>query len=454
MTISLPDSRTRTDQLVELDRKHIVHPNLHGSIDDRCVIVKGDGCRLWDSEGTEYLDGTGGLWLVQVGHGRTEIADVASRQMRELGYFTSFWEFSNDKSIELAEKLVDIVPGNMSRVHYTSGGSESNESAIKAARLFHHRRGNPERSWILSRRQAYHGVGYGSGAATGLEDYHHGFGPSLPGFVHLSAPDPYHAEAYGGLDATDFLVAELENTIAEVGAQNIAAMIAEPIMGAGGMIIPPDDYWPRMRKVLRRNGILMIADEVVTGFGRTGQWFASDIMEPDMVVLAKGITSGYMPLGAVLMSEEIGAVIAGGEGFHHGFTYFGHPVSCAVALENIAILERENLPAAAKSKESLLLAELAPLLDNPLVGDIRGRGMCAGIELVADRELRTPFPFVAGKGLEDLLRREHHVIARQLGPVLAVSPPLVMSEPELAHLGAALRDAVGRLRPDGSIAAG
>lgn len=453
MTISLPDSRTRTDRLVELDRNHIVHPNLHGSIDDRCVMVKGDGCRLWDADGTEYLDGTGGLWLVQVGHGRAEIADVAARQMRELGYFTSFWEFSNDKSIELAQKLVDIVPGDMTRVHYTSGGSESNESAIKAARLFHYRRGNPERTWILSRRQAYHGVGYGSGAATGLDDYHHGYGPSLPGFVHLSAPDPYHTEAYNGLDATDFLVAELENTIAQVGAQNIAAMIAEPIMGAGGMIIPPEDYWPRMRAVLRQNDILMIADEVVTGFGRTGEWFASDIMEPDMVVLAKGITSGYMPLGAVLMSEEIGAVIAGGEGFHHGFTYFGHPVSCAVALENIAILEREDLPAVAKAKEPFLLAELAPLLDNPMVGNIRGRGMCAGIELVADKELRTPFPFVAGKGLEDLLRREHHVIARQLGPVLAVSPPLIISEAELAHLGAALRDAVGRLRPDGSIAA-
>jgi PLP-dependent transaminase len=224
------------------------------------------------------------------------------------------------------------------------------------------------------------------------------------------------------------------------------------VMGAGGLIIPPDDYWPRMREVLRRHDILMIADEVVTGFGRTGLMFASGEagMDPDILVLAKGITSGYMPLGAVMMRDDIGETIAGGAGFHHGFTYFGHPVACAVALENIDIIEREGLPAEARRKEPLLLAELEPLLDHPLVGDVRGRGLAAGVEFVADKKTREPFEFVAGQGLEDVLRREYHVIARQLGPVVAVSPPLVISEAEIKRLGTAMRDAVSRLQPDGT----
>ncbi|WNM35715.1 aspartate aminotransferase family protein [Streptomyces sp. Li-HN-5-11] len=443
-------------ELAKLDRSHLIHPNLHGSISDRCVMVRGRGCRLWDADGAEYLDATGGLWLVQIGHGREEMAEAAAWQMRDLGYFTSFWEFSNDKSIELARKLVEIVPGDLSRVFYTSGGSESNETAIKIARLYHYRRGEPERRWILSRQFAYHGVGYGSGTATGLDDYHTGYGKPLPEIEHLTAPYAYHEEFFDGQDPTDFLVAELEATIERIGAHRIAAMIGEPIQGAGGLILPPDDYWPRIREVLRRHDILMIADEVVTGFGRTGEWFASGSagMDPDIVVLAKGITSGYMPLGAVLMREEIGEAVAGGPGFHHGFTYFGHPVACAVALENIRILEEEALPDAAQRNQDKLLAELEPLRDHPLVGDIRGKGLCAGVEFVADRATREPFEFVAGKGLEDLLRKEYHVIARQLGPVVAVSPPLVVTDDELQQLGAAFRDAVARLRPDGTFESG
>ncbi|MEV4732368.1 aspartate aminotransferase family protein [Saccharopolyspora sp. NPDC049426] len=455
MTMTSPQTTRSGTELAELDRKYLVHPNLHGAISNRCVLVRGQGCRLWDADGTEYLDGTAGLWLVEVGHGREEIAEVAARQMRELAYFTSFWEFSNDKAIALAERLTELAPANLSKIFYTSGGSESNETAIKAARLYHFRRGEPQRRWILSRQFAYHGVGYGSGTATGLDQYHHGFGEGIPEVEHLTVPYPFHEEFYNGQPATDFLIAELEATIERIGAENIAAMIGEPIIGAGGVIVPPDDYWPRVRTVLKKHGILMIADEVVTAFGRTGSWFASPDagMEPDMISVAKGITSGYVPLGAVLMREDIGEVIAGEDGFHHGFTYYGHPVACATALENIDIIERESLATEAKRKGELLRAELAPLADNPLVGDIRGRGLLAALEFVADPQTRAPFEFPVGEGLADLLRDEYHVIVRELGPVVAMSPPLVITDDQIRRLASAIRDAVGRLRPDGTFEA-
>jgi len=451
MTTTNEATRSLAD-LSESDRAHLIHPNLNGAVTNRCVLVRGEGCRLWDADGTEYLDGTGGLWLVQVGHGNTEIAEVAAQQMRDLAYFTSFWDFSNNRAIELAEKLVDIVPGNLTQVFYTSGGSEGNETAIKAARFYHHRQGHPEKRWILSRNYAYHGVGYGSGTATGIPEYHEGFGLALPEIEHLTAPYPFHTEFFNGADPTDFLVDELERTIARIGEDKIAAMIGEPIMGAGGVIVPPDDYWPRIRQVLDKHNILMIADEVVTGFGRTGTLFASGQagMRPDIVVLAKGITSGYVQLGAVLMSEDIGHTIASGAGFHHGFTYYGHPVACAVALKNIEIISRDGLAEEAHRKEAILQDELAPLRDSEVVGEVRGRGLLAGIEFVANKNTREPLQFQVNDSLEDALRRDHGVIVRQLGAVLAISPPLVISDTELHRLGEAIRTAVGKLRPDGS----
>jgi putrescine aminotransferase len=439
-------------QLTEADREFLIHPNLNGGIRNRCVLVRGEGCRLWDADGTEYLDATGGLWLSQVGHGREELAEAAAEQIRRLEYFTSFWEFSNDQAIELAEKLAELAPGNQKRSFFTSGGSESNETAIKIVRVYHRRRGEPERTWILSRRWAYHGVGYGSGSATGIPDYRDGIGPLLPHFEHLTPAYPYRAELFDGQDPTDFLIAELEATIARIGAGKIAAMIGEPVMGAGGLIVPPDDYWPRVREVLKRHGILLIADEVVTGFGRTGTWFASGEMgmDADIVVMAKGITSGYVPLGAVLVRDDIGEIIAGGEGFHHGFTYYGHPVACAVALKNIEILDREGLPARAREAGELLMRELQPLRDLPVVGDVRGRGLMVGIECVTDRATREPLELVTGQGVDEAVRREHGVIVRQLGPVVAISPPLVISDDQVRRVASALIDTLSRLQPDGT----
>jgi putrescine aminotransferase len=440
-------------ELAELDRRHVIHPNLDGAVSGRCVLVQGDGCRLWDADGTEYLDATGGLWLCQVGHGRRELAEAAARQIERLEYFTSFWDFSNDQAIVLAVKLAELAPSGLTHSFFTSGGSESNESAIKIARLYHGRRGEPDRTWIIARRSGYHGVGYGSGTATGIEVFREGFGPLLPHVEHVTRPDPYHAELYDGQDPTDFLLRELEETIERLGPGRVAAMIGEPVIGAGGVIVPPDDYWPRVRELLHRYGILLIADEVVTGFGRTGVWFASEEMgmEPDLLSLAKGITSGYVPLGAVLMRDEIAELIGGGDGFHHGFTYCGHPVACAVALANIDIIEREDLVGAARRTGDLLAAELAPLADLPAVGEVRGRGMMIGIELVADKATREPLVF-AGDAVDEVVRRDHGVIVRNVGPVVAMSPPLVMTDEEVRRVADATRDVLSRLAPDGAIA--
>jgi putrescine aminotransferase len=441
-------------ELARVDRELLIHPHLNSSVEERVVFVRGEGCRLWDADGHEYLDATGGLWLSQVGHGRAEIAEAASEQMRTLEYFTSFWEFSNDKAIELARKLADLVPGKPRRTFFTSGGSDANESAIKAARLYHHRRGQTERNWILARDGGYHGVAYGSGTATGIPDFQKGFGPLLPHVKHLTAPAPFRAELFDGQDPTDFLIAELEATIEEIGPESIAAMIGEPVMGAGGLMVPPDDYWPRVQEILDRHGILLIADEVVTGFGRTGTWFASDSMglRPDIVVLAKGITSGYVPLGAVVMSDEIADVITAGEGFHHGFTYLGHPVACAVALTNIEILERERLPERAGNAGELLMAELGRIKDLEVVGDVRGRGLLAGIELVADPSTRAPIEFEPGNDVADHVRRNHDVIVRQMDSIVAISPPLVVDDGQVRRIAQALEQTLACLRPDGTFA--
>jgi putrescine aminotransferase len=440
-------------QLAELDRRHLIHPNLSGAVDERCVLVRGEGCRLWDADGTEYLDATGGLWLCQVGHGRRELAEAAARQIERLEYFTSFWDFSNDQAIGLAVRLSELAPSGLTHSFFTSGGSESNETAIKIARLYHGRRGEPDRDWIIARRYGYHGVGYGSGTATGIEVFREGFGPMLPHVEHVTPPYPYHEELYDGQDATDFVLRELEETIERIGPGRVAAMIGEPVIGAGGVIVPPDDYWPRVRALLSHYGILLIADEVVTGFGRTGAWFASEElgMQPDLVSVAKGITSGYVPLGAVLMGDEIAELIGGGDGFHHGFTYCGHPVACAVALANLEIIEREGLVEAAARTGELLRSELAPVAEFPAVGEVRGLGMIVGIELVADKATREPIEFT-GDPVEDVVRREHGVIVRNVGPVVAMSPPLVMSEDEARRTAAAVNDVLARLDPDGTIA--
>ncbi|MGW8556295.1 aminotransferase family protein [Streptomyces tubercidicus] len=440
--------------LTRLDRAHIIHPYLPGTATERVVMTEGAGCRLTDSEGRGYLDATGGLWLAQVGHGRTELADVAHEQMKKLEYFTSFWEFSNDRAIELAARLAALAPDPLNHVYFTSGGSEGNEAAIKMARYYHHRRGESSRTWVLARSKAYHGVGYGGGSATGFPVYHEGFAPMMPHVSHLTPPWPYRTELYDGQDPTDFLIRELEERIAEIGPGNIAAMIGEPIMGVGGMLVPPADYWPRVREVLDRHGILLIFDEVVTAYGRVGEWFAAQYfgVTPDIIVTAKGITSGYVPLGALLVGDHVAEVLLRDHGFPMGYTYNGHPVATAVALANLDIIEKEGLLGRATSLGAFLHAELESQLgDLPVVGEIRSVGMMLAVELVADRATRAPLPLNPERMPHDVIRRETGVIVRDSAHSLVLSPPLIMTEADAKEAAAALRGVLERTAPTGQI---
>ncbi|MFI0370593.1 aspartate aminotransferase family protein [Actinomadura sp. 1N219] len=442
-----------TAHLAELDRRSILHPNLPGTVDERIVMASGEGCRLRDTEGREYLDATGGLWLAQVGHGRPELAAAASGQMAQLEYFTSFWEFTNVPAIDLAAKLVSISPESLGRVYFTSGGSEGNDAAIRMARLFHHRRGEPDRTWILARRSAYHGISYGGGSATGLPIMQQGMGPHLPDVAHLTPPWPYHDEWYGGEDVTDYCVRELRETIARIGAGNIAAMIGEPVMGVAGMIDPPADYWPRIAEVLAEHGILLILDEVVTAYGRIGRWFAADHfgVRPDIVVTAKGITSGYVPLGAVLISDEIAETMGEDYGFPIGYTYNGHPTACAVALANLEVIEREGLLDRAVTMGARLGELLRPLEELPVVGQVRQIGMMLAVELVADKETKEPLLPKCAPPLPDVLRRETGVIVRGGRHALVLSPPLILEDAEAKEIAEALRGVLERLGPDGRV---
>ncbi|MQA74344.1 MAG: aminotransferase class III-fold pyridoxal phosphate-dependent enzyme [Solirubrobacterales bacterium] len=452
MSVTATQADRTADELAAVDRQRIIHPYLPSSTDERVVMVDGDGCRLRDVEGREYLDATGGLWLAQIGHGRREIAAAAAEQMQRLEYFTSFWEFSNDRAIELAERLTTLSPPRQTRVYFTSGGSEGNEAALKLSRFAHSRRGDGDRTWILARRQAYHGVGYGSGTVTGFPVYHEGFGPMLPHVRHLTPPWPYRAELFDGDDPTEFCIRELENAIDELGADRIAAFIGEPVMGVAGMLVPPDDYWPRVQALLREHGITFIFDEVVSAYGRIGRWFAAEHfgVEPDIIVTAKGITSGYAPLGAVLVSEEIAEAVTQ-EGFPMGFTYNGHPTSCAVALANLGVIESEGLLDRARETGAYILERLGELTALPIVGEVRGVGMMHAVELVADRETRAPLPMDGAP--QDVIRRETGVIVRDCQHNLVISPPLIMSREEADEVIEAMRsvlertDASGRIGP-------
>jgi PLP-dependent transaminase len=438
--------------LEKTDRAHIIHPYLPASYEERVIMVSGKDSTLTDVNGKEYLDATGGLWLAQIGHGREELGQVAAEQISTLEYFTSFWEFSNDKAIALAAKLASIAPENINHVYFTSGGSEGNEAAIKMARYFHFRQGAEDRNWIIARRNSYHGIAYGGGSASGFDVYHDGFGPMLPHVAHVSPAWPYRSDLYNGQDPTDFLVAELEETIESIGADKIAAFIGEPIMGVGGMLVPPDDYWPRVAALLKRHGILLILDEVVTAYGRVGSWFAAQHfgVDPDIIVTAKGITSGYIPLGAVLVADHVAEVLGRDHGFPMGYTYNGHPTAAAVALRNLEIIEREGLLERAKTIGAYLNQQLRTLLDLEIVGEVRYVGMMHAVELVADRETREPLARV--NELPDEIRKSG-VIVRDCGHNLVLSPPLIMTEDEADRAVAAMRAVLERAGKDGALRA-
>jgi putrescine aminotransferase len=401
--------------LAELDAAHVIHPHaVVGSPAPPIVWARGKGASLWDVDGKEYVDGTCGLWQCAVGHGREELGRVAAEQMAKLEFYASFWNFANEPSIRLAAKLAELSPPGLDHVFFTNGGSEGIETALKLVRLAWDVAGNSERDLILSRKSAYHGVGSASLAATGLAPLKEGFDPLPPGFIHLSTPTLR--------SDVDELVHELDQTIAELGPERIAAFVGEPVMGVGGMIPPPDGYWPRVQEVLRRHGILLILDEVVTGCGRTGYWFAAQRfgLDPDVMVTAKAITSGYVPMGAVFVHDRVVEMLDGTQ-FRHGFTYNGHPVGAAVGLANLDIIEREGLVERASEIGARMVERLQPAAQLAHVLEVRAVGLMLAVELQEGLDAAP----VAAAALE------RGVVVRAAGEKLVMSPPLVI-EPEQA----------------------
>jgi putrescine aminotransferase len=435
------NAHTSYEALVALDRAHLLHP-LHHPIDhaEPLIFVRGEGALLTDVRGRTYIDGLSGLWNVTLGHGRRELAEAAARQAEQLAFTSAYVGASNVPAIELAARIAHLTPPGLRTVFFTTGGGESNDSALKTARYYWHRLGKPHKVKFISRRLAYHGVTIGSMSATGLPDYWTGFEPRTPGFIHIIPPYPYRS-------ASDAAQA-LEEAILQEGPENIAAFIAEPVQGAGGVIVPPDDYFPRVREICTKYEVLFIADEVITGFGRTGKWFGINNWDvvPDIITFAKGITSGYQPLGGMIIHEKIYDVILNappGERWMHAYTYSAHPVCCAVGLATLDILEKERLIERAGELGRLLHSELERLYELAHVGEVRGLGLMQAVELVADRATKEPFPperRVGARVLREAIARG--LFTRVRGDVILLAPPFVTTEEQIRQIAAILREAI------------
>ncbi len=438
------DDVATSDILLDADRRHLIHPLHHPKEHAQArIFVEGHGAMLRTADGTEYIDGLSALWNVNAGHGRKELADVAAEQMARLAYASAYSGFSNEPAIRLAERIVSLCYSNMAAAYFTTGGAESNESAFKTARYYWKRMGKPNKVKIISRHYGYHGVTLAAMSATSLPGYQKMFGPLVPEFLQVPPPYPYRWPGNGdaGIEAAD----AVETAIEAQGADTIAAVIAEPVMGAGGVIVPPPSYFPRLRQICDRHDVLLIADEVITGFGRTGRWFALGHwgIEPDLVSFAKGVTSGYLPLGGIIVSKRIHQAMEDApmdERYMHAATYSGHPVCCAVGLRNVAIIEREGLPERAAVMGRRLLSGLETLRSLPAVGDVRGLGMMCGVELVEDQATRKPAIGLGGRVVAEAMKRG--LIIRQRGgggtPVsgdsLCIAPPLMTPEATLERI--------------------
>lgn len=402
------------------------------------IITRSSGVYLWDSEGHKILDGMSGLWCVAIGYGREELADAAAKQMRELPYYNLFFMTAHPPVLELAKVISEIAPEGMNHVFFTGSGSEGNDTMLRMVRHYWAIKGQPNKKTIISRVNGYHGSTV-AGASLGGMTYMHEQGDlPIPGIVHI--PQPYWFGEGGDMTPDEFGIwaaEQLEKKILELGVDNVGAFIAEPIQGAGGVIVPPDSYWPKIKEILDKYDILFVADEVICGFGRTGEWFGSDFygLKPDMMTIAKGLTSGYIPMGGLIVRDEVVAVLNEGGDFNHGFTYSGHPVAAAVALENIRILREERIVERVKAETAPYLQKrLRELSDHPLVGEVRGVGLLGAIELVKDKATRERY---TGKGAGMICRTfcfENGLIMRAVGDTMIIAPPLVISFAEIDEL--------------------
>ncbi|MCF3195092.1 aspartate aminotransferase family protein [Pseudomonas bubulae] len=402
------------------------------------IITHAKGVYLWDSEGHKILDGMAGLWCVAIGYARDELAEAASKQMRELPYYNLFFMTAHPPVLELSKAIAEIAPEGMNHVFFTGSGSEGNDTMLRMVRHYWAIKGQPNKKTIISRKNGYHGSTV-AGASLGGMTYMHEQGDlPIPGITHI--PQPYWFGEGGDMSPEEFGIwaaNQLEEKILELGVDTVGAFIAEPIQGAGGVIVPPATYWPRIKEILAKYDILFVADEVICGFGRTGEWFGSDFygLKPDMMTIAKGLTSGYIPMGGLIVRDEVVAVLNEGGDFNHGFTYSGHPVAAAVALENIRILREEKIIEKVHAETAPYLQKrLRELNDHPLVGEVRGVGMLGAIELVQDKATRKRYE---GRGVGMICRQfcfDNGLIMRAVGDTMIISPPLVISKDEIDEL--------------------
>jgi len=432
-----------TAELQRLDSNHYLHP----FTDPKALLEKGarvitsaDGIYIWDSDGEKILDAMAGLWCVNVGYGREVLSRIAYEQSKELPYYNSFFKTTTPPAIALAEKLVEVTPDGFNQVFYTNSGSEANDTVIRTVRRYWRLLEKPEKRIIISRKRAYHGSTVAAASLCGDSIYHEMDGLPIPDIVHVDCP--YWYGEGGDLTPDEFglkSAQSLESKIKELGPEKVAAFIGEPIQGAGGLIVPPDTYWPEIQRICDKYGILLISDEVICGFGRTGNWFGCETygFKPDLMPIAKGLSSGYMPIGGVMIHDKIAEVLIkkGGE-FSHGYTYSGHPVACAVALGNLKIIEEEQLvEKVAKETGPYLKKRWQEFENHPLVGEVRTVGMLGAIELVEDKDKRKFFD--SSKKVGDTCRDfcfENNLVMRALHDAMVVSPPLTITVEQIDEM--------------------
>lgn len=447
------DGSLSTDDLIALDRDHFLHPwQVFDTYrhDGPLPIESGAGCYLYDADGNSYLDAVGGLWNVQLGWGREELVEAIADQARRLAYSSMFTDMTHVPAVELAVLLAEMAPGRLDHVFFGTGGSVAIDTAYRLMQYYQSCRGKPEKHHVIALDYAYHGSTYAAMSIGGKKsDHPPEFRYITDTIHHLTAPRIYRApDQMNEAEFCDFLVAELEAKIDEIGPENVGAFFAEPIQGAGGVNVPPKGWHRRMWEVCLANDVLYVSDEVVTGFGRLGRWFASsDVfdIEPDMIVCAKGITSGYQPLSATIFSDEIWDVISAensGRVFANGYTYSGHPVACAAALKNIEIMDREGVLAHVRDVGPYFQDQLATLADLPIVGDVRGSHLMACVEFVADQATKRTFPDELDIGrIVSRHADESGLIVRPIGHLNVMSPPLVITREEVDIVVSKLRDA-------------
>ncbi|MBB3141554.1 aminotransferase [Halomonas organivorans] len=454
MTSQNASANLEKQEIWQKDRDHFMHPWTDFSSfkeTGSMVFQQADGVSIQDADGKRYLDGIGGLWCVNIGYGRDEIAEAVAAQIRDIPYFSTFGHHTTAPAARLAAKLAELAPGDLNHVFYGCGGSVANDTAVRMIHFYFNQLDKPSKKQIISRIDGYHGSTYMAMSITGVEFDHIGFDIDRQLVHHISCPNPYRRPEGQSLeDFCDAKVQELEDKILELGPDNVAAFFAEPIMGAGGVIVPPEGYHRKTLAVCRKYDVLYVSDEVVTAFGRLGHMFASEDefgIVPDIITCAKGLTSGYLPLGATIFSDRIYEVIskpqADGAIFTHGFTYSGHPVSCAAGLKNIEIMEREGLCEHVEEVGDYFERRLHELEDLEIVGDVRGRKFMMCLENVADkatRELIAPEAKVGNRIADECQRRG--LIVRPLAHMNILSPTLILTREHVDFVVATLRESI------------